>query len=210
MVPGVSAPVGRLPRQLSVTTYRAAPKRKWSGWTRRHQRLVSGAGRAGWPGPGLHWAGGPRAFASSPSPLSPFYSLCQGHLVSVKLSFSSLGRWHGAERKEEGDGAQRSQTGGVKSHKLKEGWTQRPRWCPACAHGMALPGVDPEGMWAAVGVVAVLRDRMLSGGPGHSFWWNSSWTGVLGRWGPRHSEPQTGRGLVPTEPQSWAWCRPWG
>ena len=32
----------------------------------------------------------------------------------------------------------------------------------------------------------------------------------LGRWGPRHSEPQTGRGLVPTEPQSWAWCRPWG
>lgn len=197
MVPGVSAPVGRLPRQLSVTTYRVAPKRKWSGWTQRHQRLISGAGRAGCPGPGLHWAGGPRTFALSPSPLSPFYSLCQGHLVSVKLSFSSLGRQHGAERKEEVDGARRSQTGWVKSHELKEGWTQRPCWCPDCAHGMALPGVDPEGMWAAVGVVAALRDRMLSGGPGHSFWWNSSWMGVLGRVGPAALRATDRKGLGP-------------
>lgn len=33
----------------------------------------------------------------------------------------------------------------MKSHELKEGWTQRPCRCPACAHGVALPGVGPEG-----------------------------------------------------------------
>ena len=35
-----------------------------------------------------------------------------------------------------------------------------------------------------MGVVATLRDRTLSRGPGHSFWWNSSQMGVLGRVGP--------------------------
>ena len=58
VVPGVSAPVGRLPHQLSVTTYRFAPRQKRSGWTQRHQRLFLGAGRSGWPGLGLCWAAG--------------------------------------------------------------------------------------------------------------------------------------------------------
>lgn len=41
--------------------------------------------------------------------------------------------------------------GGVKSHELKEGWTQHPRRCPACAHVMALPGVGPEGQVGSLG-----------------------------------------------------------
>lgn len=41
-----------------------------------------------------------------------------------------------------------------------------------------------RGRWAAVRVVAALRDRTLSRGPGRFFWWDSSRTGVLGRVGP--------------------------
>ena len=72
--------------------------------------------------------------------------------------------------------------GGVKSHELKEGWTQHPRRCPACAHVMALPGVGPEGQ---------VGSARVSGRP-------QSTAGQRGvRWGPQVSPAYAFLGSFP-------------
>ena len=212
-VPGVSAPVGQLPGQLSVTTYRVAPKWKRGGWTQPHQCLISGAG-----GSGVARIRAALGYGGHVCLLHPRFSCflrvkvilgLGSHLLAPEADSTGL---RGGK---EGDGAQRRQTGGAKSLVPEEGWPQRPPRCPACArwHGPAwqwicLP-LTRRGRWAAVGwwppsgigryaergAWVLFLELELDGGPGLCGARGSQRCRQEGAWSPQ--SPGAGAGADP-------------